>query len=104
MGELSDPMFVDEMIDDLENLSYLVDSKAEFIMNLVKGEHGYPVGFFIIDYFCKQVGVKSIATDDALDAIKDSGYRVTRVHYDPRGFKTTATASELLEVFKQFKK
>jgi len=104
LGELSDPMFVDEMIDDLENLSYLVDSKAEFIMNLVKGEHGYPVGFFIIDYFCKQVGVKSIATDEALDAIKDSGYRVTRVHYDPRGFKTTATASELLEVFKQFKK
>ena len=38
LGELSDPMYVDEMIDDLEKLSYLVDSKAESIMNLVKGE------------------------------------------------------------------
>ena len=104
LGELSDPEYVDVMIDDLENLPYLVGSKAEYIINLVQGEQGYPVGFFIIDSFCKQVGVKSIATDEALDAIKNSGYDVTRVHYDPRGFKTTATTSELLEVFKQFKK
>jgi len=104
LGDLSNTEYVDAVIDDFENLPYLADSKAKAIIKLVQGEHGYPVGFFIIDSFCKQVGIKSIATDEALDAIKDAGYRVTRVHYDPRGFKTTATALELLEVFKQFKK
>ncbi|MCW4014186.1 MAG: hypothetical protein NWF07_14535, partial [Candidatus Bathyarchaeota archaeon] len=104
LGELSDQVYTCAMIEDLYDLPYLADTKAESIIRLVQEEYGYPVGFFIIDYICKLVGVKSIATDDALDAIKNAGYQVTRVHYDPRGFKTTATATELLEVFKGFKK
>jgi tRNA (guanine26-N2/guanine27-N2)-dimethyltransferase len=104
LGELSDLTYTCAMIEDLYDLPYLVDSKAHDIIRLVQGEYGYPVGFFIIDSFCKLVGVQSVATDEALSAIELAGYKVTRVHYDPRGFKTNASASELLEVFKQFKK
>ena len=104
LGELSDPEYTGAMLDDISELSYLMGSKAEQLVQLVAGEYGYPVGFYIIDAFCKQVGVKSIATETALEAISSAGYRVTRIHYDPRGFKTDATASELVEVFNQFKK
>lgn len=103
LGELSEPDYTREMIRDLDNLSYLKDSKVAEIIHLVQGEYEYPVGFFIIDSICKLVGVKSIASDDAMEAIVSAGFDVTRVHYDPRGLKTNASAAELVEVFKGFR-
>jgi len=103
LGELSDPEYMSSMIEDLATLDYLQGSKAENIVKLAQGEYGYPVGFYIIDAFCKQAGVKSIGTDDALNAIKSAGSKVTKVHYDPRGFKTDADAAQLVEIFKQFR-
>jgi len=102
LGELSDPEYTSGMMADLENLLYLKDSKAEAILNLVHGEYGYPVGFYVIDSICKMVGVKSIGTDIAVDTIASAGFDVTRVHYDPRGLKTSASAVELVEVFQSF--
>ena len=103
MGELSDPEYMTSMIDDLASLDYLHDSKAENIVKLVRGEYGYPVGFYLIDAFCKQAGVKSVGTEDALNAIKSAGFKVTKIHYYPRGFKTDADAAQLVEIFKQFR-
>lgn len=100
LGELSDQGYTREMIEDIGNLPYLKGSKAEETIRLVEDETGFPVGFYIIDSICKQVGIKSIATDDAIEAIKLAGFRVTQVHYDPRGLKTDASAAELVEVFK----
>jgi tRNA (guanine26-N2/guanine27-N2)-dimethyltransferase len=58
LGELSDPDYMSAMIDDLVELEYLSGSKAESIIHLALGEIGYPVGFYIIDSLCRQVGVK----------------------------------------------
>ncbi|MFH1178980.1 MAG: tRNA (guanine(10)-N(2))-dimethyltransferase [Candidatus Bathyarchaeota archaeon] len=102
LGELSDPEYTDAMMVDLDNLLYLNGAKAEAIIKLVHGEYGFPVGFFIIDSICRSVGIKSVATEDALNAISGAGFRVTRVHYDPRGLKTDATAAELVDVFKKW--
>ena len=103
LGELSDPEYTSGMMADLENMLYLKDSKAEAIINLVHGEYGYPIGFYVIDSICKLVGVKSIGTDVAIDAIASAGFDVTRVHYNPRGLKTSASAAELVEVFNSFR-
>ena len=104
LGELSDPEYFTDMLNDLENLPYLQGSRAEEIINLVKSEHGYPVGFYLIDLLCKMIGVKSLPTDDVFNAVESAGFRATRVHYDTRGLKTDASASELIEILKQFKK
>ncbi len=103
LGELSDSGYLKDMIMDFPNLPYLMDSKAEEITRLVQGEIGFPVGFYIIDSICKLVGVKSISTYDAFEAIRSAGFRVTQVHYDPRGLKTDASAAELVEVFNNFR-
>ncbi len=100
LGELSDPEYTKTMLKDLADLKYLRGSKAETITQHVNNEFGYPVGFYIIDSICKLVGIKSIATEDAVNAISSAGFKVTRTHFDPRGLKTTASASELVEVFK----
>jgi tRNA (guanine26-N2/guanine27-N2)-dimethyltransferase len=103
LGELSDLEYTKKMKDGISNLSYLKDTKAEKIIKLVDGEYGYPVGYFIIDSICKLVGVKSIGTEAAIEAILSCGYDVTRVHYNPRGIKTNATANDLVKVFNIFR-
>jgi tRNA (guanine26-N2/guanine27-N2)-dimethyltransferase len=101
LGELSNQEYTKKLVNELENLSYLKGSMTEDILHLVHGEVGYPVGFFIIDSICKIVGIKSISTYDALEAIQSAGFKVTRVHYDSRGLKTDASASELVNIFKK---
>ena len=102
LGVLSDPEYMQSMVDDLAELYYLHGTKAESIIRLVQREYGYPVSFYIIDALCKQAGVKSIGTNTALEAIKSAGFNVTKIHYNPRGFKTDASAPQLAEIFKQF--
>lgn len=101
LGELSDKEYLDAMIAELDDLDYLQESRAATFMNLVKGEQGYPVGFFDIDKVCKKVKIKSASTDEVFSAIKAKGYRVIHTHYGPRTIKTDAPISELTEIFKE---
>jgi tRNA (guanine26-N2/guanine27-N2)-dimethyltransferase len=103
LGELSDPIFLSKILNDFENLDYLRGSKAEKIIQLIKAEHGYPVGYYNIDKICKQLGIKSISTDRVLNALSSQGYLVTKVHYGPRGLKTNAEINEIVGIFQKFR-
>jgi tRNA (guanine26-N2/guanine27-N2)-dimethyltransferase len=101
LGELSDEEYLDAMIGELEKLDYLQESRAETIMRQVKGEQGYPVGFFDIDKVCKKVKIKSAATEDVFTAVREKGFRVTHTHYGPRTIKTDASINDLTNIFKE---
>lgn len=101
LGELSDQEYVDDMLAEFEELDYLQDSKAEKIMRLVRGEHGFPVSFYDIDKVCKQVKVKSTSTEEVFDAVKGYGFRITHTHYGPRTIKTDASITDLTRIFKE---
>jgi tRNA (guanine26-N2/guanine27-N2)-dimethyltransferase len=104
LGELSDDEFLGVMIKEIGNAPHLVGTKAETIMNLAKGEIGFPVAFFDFDKICKLVGVKSVSTEDAFSALKDAGFNAVPTHYRSRALKTNASIEELVEVFNGFKK
>jgi tRNA (guanine26-N2/guanine27-N2)-dimethyltransferase len=103
LGELSDPLFLSKIINDLENLEYLRGSKAEKLIQMVRAEYGYPVGYYDIDKICKQVGLKSISTDRVLNALSSQGHLISKVHYSPRGLKTNAEIKEIEEIFQRFR-
>jgi tRNA (guanine26-N2/guanine27-N2)-dimethyltransferase len=103
LGELSDPIFLSKIIDDIENLYYLRGSEAEKLIQLVRAEHGFPVGYYDIDKICKLVGLKSISTGKVVNALSSQGHLVSRVHYNPRGLKTNAEISDIVEIFQRFR-
>jgi len=70
------------------------------MVRLVRGEVGQPVGFHRIDKLCSGIGVASMPTEEALDAIRDAGHRAVRTHFDRRGLKTDASITELLEALR----
>ncbi len=101
LGELSDEEYLDAMIGELEKLDYLQESRAETIMRQVKGEQGYPVGFFDIDKVCKKVKIKSAATEDVFTAVREKGFRITYTHYGARTIKTDASVKDLTSIFEE---
>jgi tRNA (guanine26-N2/guanine27-N2)-dimethyltransferase len=101
LGELSDEAYLDAMIAELDELDYLQESRAAKFMRLVKGEQGYPVGFFDIDKVCKKVKIKSAASEEVFAAVKAKGFRITHTHFGPRSIKTDAPVSELTDIFKE---
>ena len=103
LGELSDPDFLGEMIDDVKNLDYLKGSEADKFIHSVRAEHGFPVGFYDIDKICKLVGLKSISTDNVVNALSSKGHRVSKVHFSPRGLKINAEIAEIVEIFQRFR-
>lgn len=95
LGEQAHPEYLSLMLEDSATLDYMVDAKAVTLMQMVRDEHGYPPWFFDIDAVCSQLGVRSMATEEALTRISEAGYRVVRTHYGDRGMKTDASIGEL---------
>jgi tRNA (guanine26-N2/guanine27-N2)-dimethyltransferase len=97
LREQSDPEFLSRMLED-STLDYLVGSKAVRLIRLAVDELGYPPWFYDIDGVCSQMGVRSMATEEALTRIREAGYRVSRTHYGDRAIKTDASIFELKKV------
>ena len=72
-------------------------------MGLARGEIGFQVSFFDIDKICKQVGVKSVSTEDAFVAIRETGFSEMTTHYRLLTLMTYASSDELVDVFNRFK-
>ncbi len=97
LGEQSDPEYVSRMLED-STLSHLAGSKAVKLIHMAVDESGYPPWFYDIDSVCSQLGVRSMATEEALTRIREAGYRVSRTHYGERAIKTDASMVELKKV------
>jgi tRNA (guanine26-N2/guanine27-N2)-dimethyltransferase len=97
LGEQSDPEYLSRMLED-STLSHLAGSKAVKFIRMALDESGYPPWFYDIDSVCSQLGVRSMATEEALTMIREAGFRVARAHYGDRALKTDASVGELKKV------
>ncbi|MFH2111913.1 MAG: tRNA (guanine(10)-N(2))-dimethyltransferase [Candidatus Bathyarchaeota archaeon] len=95
MGELAEEGFTEAMLVEAEALVHLVGSRATGLVKQVRAEIGYGPGFYEIDKICSLAGAPSIPTDEALNRLREAGFRVTMAHYSDRAIKTDAGADEL---------
>jgi tRNA (guanine26-N2/guanine27-N2)-dimethyltransferase len=100
LGDLADSSFCGEMLEASERSVVGSNRRLMEMVRLVRGEVGQPVGFHRIDKLCSRIGVASMPTEKALDAIRDAGHRAVRTHFDRRGVKTDASITELLEALR----
>jgi len=103
VGELAEASFCDEMLGLSERSFAGANRRLTSIIAYVKGEIGFPVGFFNVDRACSEAGMASVERSQALDALRVKGFRATESHIDSRGIKTDASASEIVAVFSWLK-
>lgn len=95
MGELADEDFTKSMAEEAQALEHLTDSRAAGLVDQVRAEIGYGPGFYEIDKICSLAGAPSVSTDEALNKLREAGFRVTMAHFSDRAIKTDAGAEEL---------
>lgn len=101
IGELADGSFCDDMLEASERSPLSSNRELMSIVRLVKGEIGFPPGFYDIDEICSRLGISSVATSRVFMALREACLRVARTHMDRRGFKTDASTTDLKRVLRE---
>ena len=100
LGELANPDFSGRMLERAYETELGRNLRLLRLIELVRGEIGYPPTFHNIDEVCSRVSCRSLPTEEVLQAIRDAGFRVALTHFDRRGIKTDASAWELENLLK----
>ncbi len=103
LGDLAEEAFCDDMLTLSERSAISSNLRLIRIVQRVRGEIGFPQGFYSIDKICSKLGMPSRATGEVISAIEEAGFRVARTHVDDRGLKTDAPIGELMDIVKSVK-
>lgn len=99
IGELADAGFVEGVLEYSEKTG-LCDARLSKMLRLLRGEIGQPPTFFNVDEICSRLGIESISTNLALEALRKNGFNASETHFDRRGIKTNAMVHELYGIIK----
>lgn len=74
---------------------------AAVLLDRLQREEGMPPFFYTTDELAAHERSNAPRMERLLDAFRESGFRATRTHFHPRGFKTEAPANEVARVFRE---
>ena len=103
LGELAEEAFCDDMLMLSDRSAIGSNRRLIRVIQMVRGEIGFPQGFYGIDKLCSKLKIPSRATGDVMVALEEAGFRVARTHIDERGLKTDAPIGDLESVLKSVK-
>ncbi len=98
-GEICAPEIVEEMIRDIEEVSWIDAKKAEKLLTVLKNECSLVNPYYRVDKISAFLRVEVPRVVEVVKALEELGYRAARTHFDPRGFKTDAPYYEILNTF-----
>jgi tRNA (guanine26-N2/guanine27-N2)-dimethyltransferase len=101
LGELCEEDFCLDMLEASDRTIAGGNRRLVETIGLVKGERGFPPGFYDVDKFCSKLGLPSKHLKVFLSRMKVAGFKAVRTHVNRRGFKTNASISEIEEVLKK---
>jgi tRNA (guanine26-N2/guanine27-N2)-dimethyltransferase len=99
LGELADKVFTNEMLSKAHGAN-VWETRLIHIVETIRGEIGFPPTFYNLDEFSSRVGKSSLSMEEIMKGLKMAGFEVARTHFDPRGIKTTANVTDLVNVIK----
>jgi len=101
LGSLYDKEYITIMKEKLEVLDLPSQKQIEKILNLILEEEESPF-FYFLPYVLRQINKGGVARQQAIDGLRDAGFKASRTIFDPEGLKTDATYSELVEIINKF--
>ncbi|MCE7741007.1 MAG: tRNA (guanine(10)-N(2))-dimethyltransferase [Candidatus Heimdallarchaeota archaeon] len=101
LGPLYDKEYISIMQEKLEELELPSQKQIEKILNLILEEEESPL-FYFLPYVLRQINKKGVTRQQAIDGLRDAGFKASRTIFDPEGLKTDATYSDLVEIINKF--
>jgi tRNA (guanine26-N2/guanine27-N2)-dimethyltransferase len=100
LGALWDPSAVKRMIGHSPILMSSRLSEIQRLLTRIDEEWEAPLFYYRTDVHSARLAVKPPKISSVLDALRESGYKATRTHFDPNGFRTDAPNREVSSIVK----
>jgi tRNA (guanine26-N2/guanine27-N2)-dimethyltransferase len=98
LGRLLDARFV-ELIENEANLRSLGSVKRiRRMLKLIKTEVEAPITYYVIDKLCDSMNLPVPSVKKVVEALTNEGYQTSLTHFNTRGIKSNASASEMRKI------
>ncbi|MCX8162220.1 MAG: hypothetical protein N3E44_04425, partial [Candidatus Bathyarchaeota archaeon] len=101
IGRLAEPSLCMSMIEEVEHTSITDRGYAKKLLSSLVCEASMPPTYYTVDQIASKLKVKTPSIEKVKDIIDGEGYRFSRTHFDPKGFKTDMDSSHLIEVLRR---
>ena len=99
LGELHDPSFCQEVLDEIEERPLGSKEIAKKIITFCRDELDMPT-FYDQHVICKEMGVSAASMDMLMEFLKDQGFKASRTHFSGTSFKTDASLEKIKEIIR----
>jgi tRNA (guanine26-N2/guanine27-N2)-dimethyltransferase len=101
IGAIADNSFVEAMIAENKTRAFRNSSRITRLLEQVKVESQLPATYYVIDKFAGKLGLPSPSLQACLNALHSGGFLAVPTHFNSRGVKTNASATELQNIIRQ---
>jgi len=99
LGDFADNSFAGGMLEKAVKIRGW-EPRLTHLIETICGEIGFPPTYYHLDEFSSRAGISSLNMDEIMAKLTAAGFRSTRTHFDPRGIRTTASATDLANFIK----
>jgi tRNA (guanine26-N2/guanine27-N2)-dimethyltransferase len=100
IGKIHAGEFVKEMLETLPKQSLKTKKKIERILGLFLGENELAIPFFYrTDELASLFHCSALPLEKLIGSLTEEGYKATRTHFNPMGFKTDAPFNFIRKLF-----
>ncbi len=108
-GEWAGPLWIGKLHDGevVEKLMGYADEKfgekkrlKKILGIFLEEANSFPL-FYLTDKMANSCGVKQPKLSMVIDALRERGFKASRTHFSPIGFKTDAGMKEIKEIFNE---
>ncbi len=95
LADMADESFCEFMEVEAKQRMFRLAQKEAKIISLVKNEAGAFVSYYVLDELCHALHSPVPPVKLVMQALKEAGFKAHSTHFDPRGIKSNASASEM---------
>jgi tRNA (guanine26-N2/guanine27-N2)-dimethyltransferase len=99
LEDLADDSFTEEMLERAVKIGGW-EPRLIHLIKTIRGEIELPPTFFDLDEFSSRAKKSSLKLEEVMNRLVVAGFRTAHTHFDPRGIKTTANATDLTNIIK----
>jgi tRNA (guanine26-N2/guanine27-N2)-dimethyltransferase len=99
LGPFREPSFCNEVISKIEIYPLNTKSKAKKLIMLCRDELDIPM-FYDQHVICKGLKASATGIETLIEAIKDNGFKASRIHFNGTSFRTDAPIFKIKKIIR----
>ena len=101
IGSLWNTNFIAAMMAENRTVAFKNSARITKLLNLTNDESAGPPTYYVTDKISGKLGLPSQSIQSYIGGLRKNGFSAEPTHFNPRGIRTNATASEMREIMQK---